>query len=442
MDSAVAVDRFSADLPGEERFNMPLQIPYRRQRLAVAALDTVLAGVAALERLVGLDALGLPRRRFVAPPKRILLLRLERIGDLLMTLDAIAAVRRLAPEAEIDLVVGSWNESLARLIAGVTRVRTLDAPWLAREGEGLQLAALVRHAGEQWAPRNYDIAINFEGDVRSHVLMARSRAPVRVGFDMAGGGPLLSHRVSFDPARHTAWNALRIVETAAPLLAGRDATGEVPAEPARRPTLAPPEPHLERVRERLRDPALDSRPLIGLNAGGGRAVKQWPPERFGAAVGRLAAETGAVVVLTGAAGDRALVEAARAAVPAHVPVVDLVGEADLVLLAAWLSRCRIVVTGDTGPMHLAAAVGTPVVAVFGPSDERRYAPLVEPHRIVARRADLPCAPCNQIRLPPAHCRDVTPACLEGVAPETLYEAARQLWAETGMGRGALASGGA
>lgn len=410
---------------------MALQIPYRRERLAVGALDAVLAAVAWLERLFGIDVLGLPRRRFVPPPKRILLLRLERIGDLLMATDAIAAVRALAPAAEIDLVVGRWNEGLARLIPAVTNVRTLDAPWLARDGEGLQLADLVRRATDDWAPRNYDVAINFEGDVRSHFLMARSRAPVRVGFDMAGGGPLLTHRVAFDPTRHTAWNALRLVEAAAPLLAGPDAAGEVPAEPSRRPTIQPPAHHVARVADHLRAQGLGGRALIGLHAGGGRAIKQWPPERFGAAVGRLALETGAAVALTGSAGDRALVDAARTAMPAGVEIVDLVGDADLVSLAAWLSRCTIFVTGDTGPMHLAAAVGTPVVAVFGPSDERRYAPLVTPHRIVARRDDLPCAPCNKIRLPPAHCRDVTPACLEGLVADRLYVAARDLWHEAG-----------
>lgn len=425
-----------------------LQIYDRKERWAVGVLDGVLAATTRLERLFGIDVLGLPRRRFIAPPKRILLLRLERIGDLLMSLDAIAAVRRLAPDAEIDLVVGSWNERLARLIPHVTNVRTLDAPWLAREGEGLQLGALVRRATEDWAPRNYDVAINFEGDIRSHFLMNRSRAPVRVGFDMAGGGPLLSHRVRFDPTRHTAWNALNLVRAVVPLIAGdaaADAPGPhvptaprppvVPDEPSRQATLRPPTEHLANVERDLQARGMSQHALIGLHAGGGRAVKQWPPDRFGAVVGRLAIETGAAVVLTGAPGDRAMVDAARSAMPEGVPVIDLVGDADLVALAAWLARCTIVVTGDTGPMHLAAAVGTPVAAVFGPSDEHRYAPLVTPHRIVARRDDLPCAPCNRIRLPPAHCRGVTPACLDGLPSDRLYAAARELWDEAVAGAG-------
>ena len=153
-----------------------LQIANPRERAAVAAADAVLRLAVSV------------RTRRSRPPagevRRILVLRLERIGDLLMSLPALHALRERAPQAKIDLVVGSWNERLARLIPHVTTVRTLDAPWLAREGEGLQFGALVRRATEDWAPRNYDVAINFEGDVRSHFLMNRSRAPVRVGFDI------------------------------------------------------------------------------------------------------------------------------------------------------------------------------------------------------------------------------------------------------------------
>ena len=410
-----------------------LQIYDRRDRMLVGLADVALRAAATLGGLAGLDALGQRRRRGSTPARRVLLLRLERIGDLLMALDAIAAVRRLVPEAEIDLVVGSWNEPLARLIPGVSTVSTLDAPWLAREEGGPGFASLLQRAAA-WASRHYDVAINFEGDIRSHLLMARSRAPVRVGFDMAGGGPLLTHRVAFDPTRHTAWNCLRLVRAAAPLLTGRTSDGDVPDQPSMRPTLAPPAEALEHVDRVLRDRGVADRPLVGLHAGGGRAVKQWPPERFGAVVGRLASDVGAAVVLTGGPGDRPMADAARRALPGAVPVVDLVGDADLVSLAAWLARCTIVVTGDTGPMHLAAAVGTPVAAVFGPSDERRYAPLVISHRIVARRDDLPCAPCNKIRLPPAPCRNVTPACLDGLPADRLHDAVRSLWDEAGRAR--------
>jgi hypothetical protein len=89
-------------------------------------------------------------------------------------------------------------------------------------------------------------------------------------------------------------------------------------------------------------------------------------------------------------------------------------------LAALLAQLDVFVTGDTGPMHLAAAVGAPVVAVFGPSNPDRYAPRDPIHRIV--RIDLPCSPCNRIRLPPERCAGHIPDCLTGIDVEMVYQA--------------------
>jgi ADP-heptose:LPS heptosyltransferase len=93
---------------------------------------------------------------------------------------------------------------------------------------------------------------------------------------------------------------------------------------------------------------------------------------------------------------------------------------DLPNLAAALEQLDVLVTGDTGPMHLAAAVHTPVVAVFGPSDPARYAPRDPMHRVV--RVDLPCSPCNRIRLPPERCTGHIPDCLTGIDVESVYRA--------------------
>ena len=128
-----------------------------------------------------------PRPAGDGAPKRILLMRLERVGDLLMVLESIAMVRALAPQANIDLVVGSWNLRLARLIPGIDSVETLDVPWMARGSRGLSWPALLRHA-RAWRLREYDLAINFEPDIRSNYLLTISGARRRVGFISGGGG--------------------------------------------------------------------------------------------------------------------------------------------------------------------------------------------------------------------------------------------------------------
>src|SRR4051794_4793645 len=140
-------------MPTPVNRSSPLQIQDTRERALVRAADRVLS---VGSRMAG----AIRRRQLPSNPERILLLRLERIGDLLMALPAIADVRALAPDATIDLVVGSWNRELASAISGVTSVRTLDARWLAREGTGLGVPALIG-AARLWRRNHYDLAINF-----------------------------------------------------------------------------------------------------------------------------------------------------------------------------------------------------------------------------------------------------------------------------------------
>ena len=137
---------------------------------------------------------------------------------------------------------------------------------------------------------------------------------------------------------------------------------------------------------------MHARRYLVVHASGGRPIKQWDVDRFAEATTRIARELGTAVVLSGAPGDAAMTAQVRAGLPGDVPIVDLTGKADLLVLAAVLEGARLVLTGDTGPMHLAAAVRAPVVAIFGPSMPWRYAPRDTAHRVV--RVDLWCAPCN------------------------------------------------
>ncbi len=395
-----------------------LQIHDRRERWMVGAADGLLAAASAVVRPLG------RRRAASAPPRRVLLLRLERIGDLLMAWPAIDAVRRLAPAARIDLVVGSWNESIARLFEQVDRVETLDAGWLSRGAGGPGLGGLIRRA-RGWRAHEYDLAINFEGDIRSHVLMACSGSPRRIGFDMAGGGPLLTDRVPYDPSKHVADNVMRLVERAFDAQDGSLSAGHL-----RLPVPAKAREAAEHLLAKEGRAATNAEHLrIGVQVGGGRQVKQWDPARFGEVAGVLAARYGAQLVFTGSADDRPLVDLALARLPHGTDVVDVCGRIDLLTLAALLERLSVFVTGDTGPMHLAAAVGTPLVAIFGPSDPRRWGPMTGDAMVV--HSAVECRPCNRIRRPPSRCVGRVPDCLAALSVDRVVHAVEQALARAG-----------
>lgn len=399
-----------------------LEIDDRRERWLVGCADLALAPLGDISRW--------RRPATATPPRRVLLLRLERIGDLLMILDALRTVRRRLPDAELHLVVGSWNADLARLIPAVDHVETLDVPWLSRETAPSSLGAVVARTAH-WRRQAFDLAVNFEPDIRSNALAAASGAPRRFGYAAKGGGALLTDAQTYDPSIHVAANALRLVERALPPAAAAPARAAGEREPAGTEpgndggSVALRIPDDARARAARLLAGGDGRgPLVGLNPGAGRAVKEWPPARFAAAASRLSRQTQATFVLLGAAGERPLADAVVRALPADVRPIDLVGGAPLVDLAAVLARLALLIVGDTGPMHLAAAVGTPVVAIFGPSDPTRYAPLHPRSAVV--HAELWCRPCNRTRRPPTRCRAVTPDCLAGVSVDAVVEAAHRL----------------
>jgi ADP-heptose:LPS heptosyltransferase len=372
-----------------------LQIPYRGRRWLVGAAD------------VALTPLRWRRAATPVPPRRILLLRLERIGDLLMTLDAIAAVRAAAPEATIDLAVGSWNRDLAALIPGISQLHVVDVPWLARDERGDSMRTLIARA-RAWRGR-YDLVVVFEPDIRTNLLAWLTGARQRVGYWTGGGGALLTDAAAYEPAAHVSENAARLVARAI-LGAGATAADGAAA------TLVPPDDARRRAAATLE--AASGR-RIGIHVSGGRDSKQWHLDRFARTAQELAARHDATIIFTGSAADRPMVQAVLSAA-SGVRAIDVSGSLDLPALAALLSSLDVLITGDTGPMHLAAAVGTPVVALFGPSDPRRYGPVGAGHEVL--RVQLPCSPCGQVRLPPARCRGHVPDCMAGIEVERVTAA--------------------
>jgi lipopolysaccharide heptosyltransferase II len=385
-----------------------LHIYDTRERVIVALADAALSPLRWFRR----------RPAPGTPVRRVLLLRLERIGDLLMVLEAIRDARAAWPDADIDLAVGSWNEPLAKLIPGVTRLQVADAPWLARDS-GASWRALVTRA-RAWRARHYDVVVNFEPDIRSNALAWISGARRRVGYWTGGGGAFMTDAGAYAPKTHASDNARRLVAKAA----GRSLDSARPADVQR---LTPPDEAVARATAIL---GAARRPLVGVHASGGRESKQWHLDRFASVARRLAAERGATIVLTGSPGDREMVDDVRRQIGAGVPVVDAAGTLDLPSLAALLGRLDVLVTGDTGPMHLAAAMGTPVVALFGPSHVERYGPLAQHKRIL--RVDLPCSPCGQVRLPPERCRGHVPDCMDGIQVDAVVQAAGELLREAAV----------
>jgi ADP-heptose:LPS heptosyltransferase len=163
--------------------------------------------------------------------------------------------------------------------------------------------------------------------------------------------------------------------------------------------------------------------LVAIHPGSGAPIKSWPVPRWAAVIQTLRARHDAEIVLTGGLGERDLVR--QIADLVEPGPLTLAGETTLDQLAALFAACDLVLGGDSGPLHLAAAVGTPTVRLYGPTDVREFGPWPQNGPHVALAAGLPCQPCRNLLDPPCGATEL-PACLRAITPEIVAAAIREL----------------
>jgi heptosyltransferase-2 len=251
----------------------------------------------------------------------------------------------------------------------------------------------------------YDTAYLAQGSLRSALLVWAARIPERIGFATSSGSRFYTTRVAYRDDLH---HAARLLLLSRP-------NGREPTEEEMRPSLAPSTAERDVVDQLLRSHAVQpGERLIALAPGSVWATKRWPyyPE-----LARALAESGRIVIV-GGPGDRALAKEIVATVP---NAVDATGELPLLASAELIGRCAVIVTNDSAPLHLASAMGTPTVAIFGPTvPEFGFGPLA-PVKVVLGHESLACRPCHRHgpkRCPLTHFRCMRELSVEAVAERT------------------------
>ena len=382
-----------------------------RERLMVAMAS---AGARLVAPLLARPTAGLPAE--------VLVLRLDRIGDVLMSLPALRALREALPDAKIRLAVGAWSREIAR-DAPVDEVLVWSAPWVGRKDEGADPLASLFEAARSRRAQRPDLAMDLQGDSRAIWLMAATGARSRVGYANTGSAALLTAIADLDEEVSFVEQNYRVIEAAL----GRS----VPRRPFRWLDDERRRRGAADLAARLAEAGLERRgPVIGIHPGAGRRIKEWPVERFVELGRRLVNEKHATLLLSGSAAEAGKAEAIRIALPGAV--LDLSGRLDLGAFAEIMSACDAFISGDTSAMHFACALGVPSVAIFGPSDPRRYFSggdqgFGSGQRHIALAPALWCSPCNLIRRPPDECDAApTPECLGQITTSAVFEAAAEV----------------
>lgn len=387
------------------------------------------------------------------PFERILLIKLSAIGDVIHTVPLLHALRARYPTARIDWLAKPTPAAFLRGLPGLDRVlvygeNQTEAPrynWdgvthfarLIRDHRFLSMLADLRAA-------RYDLVIDMQGQMRSGFVAMVTGAPVRIGFDRPRPAVFEAEGKALPPgtigrawkgAREGSWLAYtHVVPLPTLALHAVDRylrVGTLLGFETTSPDFTlPPRPEAEAIVERL------LREVCGAGAAAPVVIapaalwetKRWRPESF-AAVARHFLALGRPVLLVGAPGEVAECDHIAAMAPgAQV----LAGRTSLADLAALLARAGVILTNDSGPMHLAAALGRPVIAVFGPTHPVWVGPYGRPDSV--RRAGTACSPCylrDLSRCPHDH------ACMREVAPQTVIAAM-----EAALGRGDAVTGGA
>jgi len=352
-------------------------------------------------------------RRTVTPEKcdNILIRGVNWVGDAVMTMPAIRAVRQAYPDAQISLLVKPSVSPLFEHDPNVDEIISYDDGYRGLSGK----IRLARQLKQGCFSRAFLLQNAFDAALISFL----ARIPERVGYNRDGRGMLLTRGIPFDlPAKemHHIDYYLNLLEKA-----GLD------------PVPSKPWIHLLPAERRAARETLQSlrRPVVALNPGAAYgSSKRWPPARFSELAVRFMQEKAAGIIILGGPketgiaaeieqGIRLLCSGAGVCGPADIQVMNLAGKTTLRGLAAVISEADLLITNDSGPMHIGYAVRTPLVAIFGSTSPQHTGPVGRD--VVVLKKEVDCAPCFE-----RQCRRGDLKCMEMISAEEVFDAGSKL----------------
>lgn len=309
--------------------------------------------------------------------QRILIIDLLYLGDLIFATPFIKELRRNFPQARIDMIVNSAFLEIMEDNPYLDHVYAYNKKWSLRYSIGF-----ARKIGKN----KYDLGLNIHGSWRTALLMRIINPEYNVGFNGESRGVFLDLKLEQEDNKnmvHVYLDFLREI--------GLNVEDSLPR-------LMVSNEEKNNIDRRLIEWGVaEEEKLIALNTGGTWPTKRWKIEGFAELADILNRQYGKVIFV-GSKGDLDRVEKIKALMETD-PVIAT-GKTTLKELAALLERCQLVISNDSGPVHVAAAVGTPTITIFGPSDDRKYRPLGEEHYIVEN--GIECRPCGKHECPLGH----------------------------------------
>ncbi|PJF21424.1 MAG: glycosyltransferase family 9 protein [Phototrophicales bacterium] len=362
--------------------------------------------------LKSITVLPIPHQR---PPdrERILLVRPDHVGDVLLATPALHALRVARPHAEIHMLVGPWSASVLETNDDVDTVLTLDFPGFNRSGN----ASLSSPYQLAWRTARYLRRIRYHSAVilrPDHwwgaMVTYLAGIPERIGYDLPDVGNFLTHALPHQRT-HVVMENLRLLER----WTGALTPDEVSL------TFNVHETDQAYIQAYLQEWGVNDQPYFCIHPGSGTWVKRWDAANWAQVADILSEQLDAVPIFTGGDHEMTLVQDIVARMT-HTPCI-MVGDTNIGQLAALFQNAKVVIGPDSGPLHLAAAVQTPTVALFGPADPAEFAQWGPAHQHYILTSDIGCRPCRVLDWGADH-PDYHP-CVREISVGRVLDAARR-----------------
>lgn len=343
-------------------------------------------------------------------PVNILIIKLSAIGDVVHALPFLEVLKKGLPEARIDWLV---EEAASQVIEGHPAIHRIilsrRKSWqkkLTKKANPLSLLGEISGFLKELRLCEYDLVVDLQGLLKSGVLVGLSKGKRKVGMSGSREGARLflnERPIRVDYDQHAIDRYLKVAESLGYDSAKWD--GHIP--------VSGPDRRL--IDQILVSSGMEKGPLVAINPIARWRTKLWRPERFAILADRIRDEMGCEVIFTGSDLDEQIIDDITGMMKTRF--LNLVGQTNLKELAYFYSRCKLLITTDTGPMHMAAAMGCPVVALFGPTAPWRTGPYGKGHKVI--RADVECSPCFKKR-----CDHMK--CMEEITVEKVFEGVREV----------------
>jgi heptosyltransferase-2 len=352
--------------------------------------------------------------------KRLLVRGTNWVGDAVMSVPALKEIRRRFPDSHITLLVRPWVQDVYAAADFVDEILPYDKTGIHKGWAGM------RHLCAELRARRFEMAILLQNAIEAALIAMWGRIPLRIGYATDGRGSLLSHAIRIDPEVrriHQVYYYLGILSGAGLIERRPWARPDYPLDPV---AVGVRVSDCCAARELLRIQGIDhSSPIVGVNPGASYgSAKRWPAERYAAVADALARDCAARIVIVGAPDERPIADEVAACM--HARPLVLAGRTSLGQLMGLIRECDLFITNDSGPMHLAAALQVPQLAIFGSTSETATGPLSAHAQVIKHQVD--CNPCFLRECP------IDFRCMLGITVEEVLEAAHRKLSATILGR--------